>query len=72
MPSQKPNAIFVAFQGLPDPRQPRNKSYSLFDIVTVSILAVMCGADDWVAIGLWGQCNLSWLQEHGICLNGIP
>lgn len=32
----------------------------------------MCGADDWVAINLWAQCNLSWLQEHGICLNGVP
>lgn len=72
MHSQKPNAIFVAFQDLPDPRKSRNKSYSLFDIVTISILAVLCGADDWVAISLWGQCNLNWLQEHGICLNGIP
>jgi predicted transposase YbfD/YdcC len=72
MPSPKPNAIFVAFQTLPDPRKPRNQSYSLFDIVTISILAVLCGADDWVSISLWGQCNLGWLQEHGICLNGIP
>ena len=72
MPSHKPNSLFVAFQDLPDPRQSRNQSYSLFDIVTVSILAVLCGADDWVAISLWSQCNRSWLQEHGICLNGIP
>ena len=72
MPSKKPNAIFVAFQELPDPRKSRNKFYSLFDIVTISILAVLCGADDWVAISLWGQCNLAWLQEHGICLKGIP
>lgn len=72
MPSPKPNSIFVAFQDLPDPRKFRNQSYNLFDIVTISILAVLCGADDWVAISLWGHCNLSWLQENGICLNGIP
>lgn len=72
MPSRNPNSIFIAFQDLPDPRKSRNQSYSLFDILTISILGVLCGADDWVAISLWGQCNLSWLQEHGICLNGVP
>lgn len=40
--------------------------------MTISILGILCGADDWIVINLWAACNLSWLQEHGICLNGIP
>lgn len=65
-------SIMLSFSFLPDPRKNRNQTYSLFDIVTVTILAVLCGADDWVEISFWGEANLGWLQEHRICLNGIP
>lgn len=65
-------SIMHSFSVLPDPRKNRNQVYSLFDIVTVAILAVLCGADDWVEISFWGEANLSWLQERGICPNGVP
>lgn len=65
-------SIMLSFSVLPDPRKNRNQNYSLFDIVTVTILGVLCGADDWVEISLWGEANLSWLQQYDICLNGVP
>ena len=65
-------SIMLSFSVLPDPRKNRNQNYSLFDIVTVTILGVLCGADDWVEISLWGEANLSWLQQYNICLNGVP
>ena len=65
-------SIMLSFLTLPDPRKNRNQAYSLFDILTVAILAVLCGADDWVEISFWGEANLPWLQEKGLCLNGIP
>lgn len=65
-------SIMLSFSVLPDPRKSRNQTYSLFDIVTVTVLAVLCGADDWVEISFWGEANRSWLQERGICPNGIP
>lgn len=65
-------SIMHSFSVLPDPRKNRNQIHSLFDIVTVAILAVLCGADDWVEISFWGEANLDWLQERGICTNGIP
>ncbi|MBS4169381.1 ISAs1 family transposase, partial [Neochlamydia sp. AcF95] len=68
----KPNSIFIAFKNLEDPRKQRNQAYSLFDVITISILAILCGADDWVSIHLWASCNLPWLQGHGICLAGVP
>ena len=71
-PLHKPNSIFSTFKDLADPRKKRNQSYSLFDIITISILAILCGADDWVAINLWASCKLPWLQEHEICLSGVP
>nr|WP_166154847.1 ISAs1 family transposase [Neochlamydia sp. AcF84]NGY94568.1 hypothetical protein [Neochlamydia sp. AcF84] len=72
MNTHKPNSFFAVFKDLEDPRKQRNQIYSLFDIVTISILAVLCGADDWATIHLWASCNLPWLQEHGICLAGVP
>jgi len=71
-PQQKQNSIFSAFKDLKDPRKNRNQFYSLFDVVTISILATLCGADDWVSVNLWATCNLSWLKEHQICLSGVP
>lgn len=65
-------SIMLSFSNLPDPRKSRNQSHSLFDIITVAILAVLCGADDWLEINFWGTANLDWLQERGICLNGMP
>lgn len=65
-------SIMLSFSDLPDPRKNRNQTYSLFDIITVSILAVLCGADDWVEISFWGEANLSWLQDRGLCQTGIP
>lgn len=66
------SSIMLSFLDLPDPRKNRNQTYTLFDIVTVAILAVLCGADDWVEISFWGEANLSWFQEKGLCLGGIP
>lgn len=65
-------SIMLSFSALPDPRKTRNQVYSVFDIITVTVLAVLCGADDWVEVNFWGEANLSWLQERGICPNGIP
>ena len=65
-------SIMLCFSELADPRKSRNQLYSLFDIITVAVLAILCGADDWVEICFWGKANLFWLQERGICLNGIP
>lgn len=68
----KETSIMLSFSVLPDPRKNRNQVYSLFDIVTVAILSVLCGADDWMEVSLWGESNLQWLQQRGLCLNGIP
>lgn len=65
-------SIMLSFSVLPDPRKSRNQTYSLFDIITVTVLAVLCGADDWVEVSFWGEANQTWLQERGICPNGIP
>src|SRR5271155_2738270 len=60
------------FSILPDPRKVRNQLYSLSDIISTSILAILCGYEDWEDVSLWTQANLSWLQPLDICLQGAP
>lgn len=44
-PLNKSSNVFEAFKNLKDPRKLRNQFYSLFDIVTISIMGILCGAD---------------------------
>jgi predicted transposase YbfD/YdcC len=60
------------FSVLPDPRKSRNQLYPLTDIISTSILAILCGYEDWEDVSLWTQGHLSWLQPLGICVEGAP
>ncbi|WP_220017869.1 transposase family protein [Candidatus Rhabdochlamydia oedothoracis] len=43
---------------------------SLHDIISTSILAMLCGQDDYMGFSLWTQMNLDWLQSVNICKYG--
>jgi predicted transposase YbfD/YdcC len=60
------------FSVLPDPRKSRNQLYSISDIISTAILAILCGYEDWEDVSLWTDAHLSWLQPLGICLDGAP
>jgi predicted transposase YbfD/YdcC len=60
------------FDSLNDPRIERSKAHLLIDIVTISILAVISGAEGWVAIETYGQAKYEWLKEFLELPNGIP
>lgn len=60
------------FSVLPDPRKPRNQLYSITDILSTTILAVLCGYEDWEDVSLWTQAQLPWIQSFGICMEGAP
>jgi predicted transposase YbfD/YdcC len=60
------------FSVLPDPRKIRNQLYPLSDIISTSILAILCGYEDWEDVSMWTEANLPWLNPLGICLEGAP
>jgi predicted transposase YbfD/YdcC len=64
-------SIMASFSVLPDPRKSRNQKYPMFDIIAIAILGILCGADDWVDIALWGESNIDWLKQFGIGNGGI-
>jgi predicted transposase YbfD/YdcC len=60
------------FAGLADPRIERTKEHRLIDIVTIALCAVLCGADDRVAIETFGQAKQAWLRTFLALPGGIP
>lgn len=70
--SIRQTSIMSSFSIIPDPRKPRNQTYSVFDIITVAILGILCGADDWTEVNLWATSNSEWLKQFDICQNGAP
>jgi predicted transposase YbfD/YdcC len=60
------------FDELEDPRVDRTKLHSLGDILFITLCAVICGADDWTEVELFGTEKEEWLRQFLILANGIP
>jgi predicted transposase YbfD/YdcC len=72
MPKKPLEAIEEHFSKVVDPRKDRTKDHKLIDIIAVAICAVICGAEGWVDIELYGNSKLSWLSTFLELPNGIP
>lgn len=72
MPAPSHQSITKHFAALPDPRMGHAKRHQLLDILVIAICALLCGADTWVEIELWGQANQLWLGTFLGLPNGIP
>lgn len=71
MPRQSVARIEKHFSGLSDPRR-RKTLYPLVNVVTIAVCAVICGADDFVAIALWANTRRKWLETFLDLSAGIP
>jgi predicted transposase YbfD/YdcC len=61
-----------AFKALRDPRKDRCKKHNLLDIIVLSILAVLSGAESYDTIELFGRENSAFLKQFLQLKNGIP
>ena len=71
MDVQAPVVFLRCFSGLTDPRR-HNVRHLFTDILAIAILAVMCRADDWEEVVLYGVANKDWLGTFLKLPNGIP
>jgi predicted transposase YbfD/YdcC len=62
----------VLYHELVDPRVKRTRKHRLKDIVIISVLAVICGADGWEEIEAWGKAWEPWLRLFLRLPWGIP
>ena len=71
--AKKPlEAIEEHFGKVRDPRKDRTKEHKLIDIIAIAICAVICGAEGWVDVAVFGNSKLAWLKTFLDLPNGIP
>jgi len=67
-----PRGLLRFFDELEDPRLDRTKLHALSDILFISVCAVLCGADSWTEVELYGLSKEEWLRRYLLLANGIP
>jgi len=72
MPKKPLEVIEEYFSKVNDPRKDRTKHHKLIDIIAIAICAVICGAEGWVDIELFGNSKIHWLATFLELPNGIP
>ena len=65
-------SIIQPFSTIEDPRVNRQKKHPLSDIFFIALWAVICGADNWVAIEAFGNAKKAWFTKLLGLTNGIP
>jgi hypothetical protein len=68
-----PNNSFKQYFGeLPDPGEGQNVQHPLLSIMSIAVCAVICGADNWVDVAMFGQAKQAWLETFLELPHGIP
>lgn len=65
-------ALETHFQKMHDPRLNRTKEHKLIDIIAIAICAIICGAQGWTDIELFGNRKYAWLKTFLELPGGIP
>ncbi len=64
-------SISKHFSQIQDPRRD-NKRHKLIDIITIAICGVICGADSYEHIVVFGKAKYDWLKDFLELPHGIP
>jgi predicted transposase YbfD/YdcC len=65
-------ALLTHFATLDDPRVERTKLHPLVNILTIAIVAVMCGAESWDEIAAFGEARAEWFGAFLDLSHGVP
>ena len=69
----QPTASLVKHsEGLADPRTGNAKAHIFLEILIIAILAMICGADGWSDVELFGKTEHAWLKTFLKLPKGIP
>lgn len=60
------------FEEVEDPRMNRTRRHSLVDILFLTLCAILCGADEWTEVELFGKSKLDWLRQYIPLAHGVP
>ena len=65
-------SIWDHFAAVPDPRVERTKLHKLQDILVIAVCGVICGAEHWTDIAMFGKVNEPWFRTFLELPNSIP
>ena len=66
------NGFSEHFGQLSDPRQSSKVCYPLFDVLFLTLCAVIAGCEGWEDIEDFGDAHIAWFQSKGLFPNDIP
>lgn len=72
MEKRSVGSIVRHFEGLQDPRTGNAKAHIFLEILIIAICAVICGADGWSDVELFGKNKKAWLKTFLELPKGIP
>lgn len=67
-----PAGLLEQLATVADPRIERTKEHLLVDILAVTLLAVLCGADNFTEVAQFGRAREPWLKTFLALPHGIP
>ena len=67
-----PESLHSIIAGLPDPRVEQARFYRSEDILIISICAMLCGAESFEGMAMFGQTKEPWLRTFLELPHGIP
>ena len=70
MPPSAPLIEYISV--LKDPRTGPAKRHNFLDVIVIAVCAVICGADSWVDVEMFGKSKKDWLERFLELPNGIP
>ena len=68
----KESSIHEHFKDLKDPRINRTLKHPLINVIFISFCAILCGAEDWVAIERFGTLRREWFKQFLDMEHGVP
>lgn len=69
---QPPLSLLTVLQEVTDPRVERRKLHSLPDVLCIAICALLCGADSFEDMEVFGEAKSDWFETFLELPHGIP
>lgn len=65
-------SIKVFSESIPDIHNEKNLIFKSSEIVFIVMVSVLCGAETWKEVELFGKCNFSYFMQRLVGLSRIP
>lgn len=72
MSNLRAGVLFESLTKVDNPRREHQRFHSLFDILVISICAVICGVEHWTEMEEFGEAKQEWFAGFLELKNGIP